>query len=120
MWPLVAARALNTFGRAVISATVFWELYDRTSDTLVLAGVGFVQVVPVVALFVAAGRLVDRSDRRQLTTAAAGLTGGVGIGLAIASLVHAPLAVYFALLFFQGCLNAVHAPASISLIPLII
>ena len=29
---LVGARALNTFGRAVISATVFWELYDRTDS----------------------------------------------------------------------------------------
>ena len=26
---LVAARSLNTFGRAIISATVLWELYAR-------------------------------------------------------------------------------------------
>ena len=38
---------------------------------LVIAGVGLVQVIPVVLLFVPAGSLVDRSDRRTLTTLAA-------------------------------------------------
>jgi MFS family permease len=120
IYRLVAARALNTFGRAVISATVFWELFERTKDNLVVGGVGLVQVIPVAALFVASGRLVDRSDRRMLTTVAAALTGAVGLGLAAASLSAAPVWVYFALLLAQGCVNSVHAPASSSLIPLII
>ena len=117
---LVSARSLNTFGRAIISATVFWELYERTHSKLVLSEVGAVQVLPVVLLFVKAGELVDRSDRRYLATIAAALTGGVGLGLAAASWWHAPVELYLVLLFFQGCLAAVHAPASVSLIPLII
>lgn len=117
---LVGARSLNTFGRAVISATVFWELFVRTGDELVIAGVGLVQVVPVILLFVPSGALVDRVDRRTLTTLAAIVTGLVGIGLAVASAMHAPIAVYFALLFVQGCTASVHNPASASLIPLII
>ncbi len=120
MVPLVGARSLNTLGRAVISATVLWELYARTHDTLVIAGVGLVQVIPVVLLFVASGALVDRSDRRLLATIAAMVTGLVGVGLAVASAVDAPLPVYFALLLVQGCVTSVHAPASSSLIPLII
>jgi MFS family permease len=99
---------------------VLWELYARTSSKLVLASVGLVQVVPVVLLFIAAGALVDRSDRRSLTTAAAGAVGAIGLGLAWASYTDAPVAVYLALLFVQGCVTAVHAPASSSLIPLII
>lgn len=117
---LVAARSLNTFGRAVLSATVLWELYDRTHDTLVLAAVGVVQVVPVIALFVPVGALVDRVDRRLLTTAAAALAGVIGLGLAAASLFSAPVAVYLGLLLLYGCINAVHAPASASLVPMII
>ena len=117
---LVGARALNSFGRAVLGTTVFWELYERTSSTLVLAAVGLIQVIPVVALFVPVGTLVDRSDRRTLTTLAAGLAGAVGLGLAAASRVEAPVVVYLALLLGYGCLTAVHAPASVSLIPLII
>jgi MFS family permease len=117
---MVGPRALNTLSRTVISSTVLWELYDRTDDNLVIAAVGAVMVMPVVLLFVPAGRLVDRNDRRMLATAAAAVTGGVGVGLALASWVHAPVALYLILLFVQGCVTAVHAPAASSLVPMII
>jgi MFS family permease len=117
---LVGARALNTFGRAVLTTTVGWELYARTDSKPLLAAVGVVQVLPVVLLFVHAGTLVDRSDRRALATAAATITGLIGLGLALVSALGAPIALYFALLFAQGCVTAIHAPAVASLIPLII
>ena len=117
---LVGARSLNTFGRAILSTTALWELYDRTGDKLVLAAVGLVQVIPVVLLFVPVGTLVDRSDRRTLTTATAALAGAVGLALALASFFAAPVAIYLLLLLGYGCITAVHAPASVSLIPLII
>jgi MFS family permease len=117
---LVGARSLNTFGRAVISATVLWELYERTHSKLVISFVGIVQMIPVIVLFVPSGALVDRSDRRTLTTVAATGTGMVGVGLAIASFLDAPVQVYLALLLVSGCMTVIHAPASSSLIPLIV
>jgi MFS family permease len=117
---LVAARSLNTFGRSVLNATVLWELYERTHNPVVIAAVGLAQVFPVVALFVPAGTLVDRSDRRALATGAATLTGLVGLGLAAASARGAPVGLYLALLLVQGCVTVIHAPAVASLIPLII
>ena len=117
---LVAARSLNTFGRAVLNATVLWEIYERTSSKLMLAAVGLAQVVPVVLLFVPAGTLVDRSDRRALATAAATTTGVIGLGLALVSALQTHVASYFVLLFAQGCVTAIHAPAVASLLPLII
>ena len=120
MFRFIGARALNTFGRAVISATVLWELYERTKDPLVLAAVGLVQVIPVVLLFVPSGALVDRMDRRRLATAAATLTGVIGIGLAIASALHAPVAVYLGLLLLLGCCTSIHAPSASSLLPMIL
>jgi MFS family permease len=117
---LVSARSLNTLGRAVLSTTVFWELYQRTHSNLVVAAVGLAQVIPVVSLFVPAGTLVDRSDRRALATIAALITGAVGIGLAVLSWLDAPLPLYFVLLLAQGCATSIHAPAVASLIPLIL
>jgi MFS family permease len=117
---LVGARSLNTVGRSILNATVLWELYARTHDKLVIAAVGLAQVIPVVVLFVPAGTLVDRSDRRALATAAAATTGVVGLALALASLLGAPIWLYFVLLFAQGCATVIHAPAVASLIPLII
>lgn len=117
---LVAARSLNSFGRAIISATVLWELWERTHNTFVLALVGIVQVIPVVLLFVPVGALVDRSDRRTLTAIAASLAGVIGVALAVASFLDAPIFVYLSLLLMFGCVTTVHAPSSVSLIPLII
>jgi MFS family permease len=117
---LVIARSLNTFGRAVLNATVLWELYERTGSKLALAAVGVAQVAPVVLLFVPAGTLVDRSDRRALATIAALATGLIGLGLALISASGAPIALYFGLLLAQGCATVIHAPAVASLVPLII
>jgi MFS family permease len=117
---LVGARSLNTFGRAVLNATVLWEIYARTSSKLLLAAVGLAQVIPVVLLFVPAGTLVDRSDRRELATIAATTTGLIGLGLALASALGAHVGLYFVLLFAQGCVTAIHAPAVASLMPMII
>ena len=116
VWRFVTARALNTFGRAVTNMTVLWELYDRTHDKLVLAGVGIMQVVPVVTLFAPVGRIVDRFDRRRLAAFAALGTGAIGLGLAIASATNAPVWMYFALLLLQGCVVAIHAPATSALL----
>lgn len=113
----IAARALNTFGRAVISATVLWELFARTRDPLVLAGVGAVQVLPVVLLFARTGDLVDRRDRRLLATAAAAGAGAIGALLAVASASAAPVAWYLALLLGLGVCTSLHAPAASALLP---
>ena len=117
---IVGARSLNTFGRQVINATVVWELYGDTHNFLVIAGLGLVQVVPVILLFVPAGTWVDRSDRRLLATWSVAITGLIGIGLALASAFGASALAFYALLFAQGCVNVVHAPSSASLIPLIL
>jgi MFS family permease len=72
--------------------------------------------VPVVALFLPAGWLVDHRDRRALTTLAALGVGLAGVGLALASAAHAPVPVYYALLFALGCATVVHSPASSALV----
>ena len=116
----VTARALNTFGRAVISATVGWELFARTGDPLVFAYVGAVQVLPVLLLFTWSGALADRSDRRKPAGFAATGTGLIGLGLGVASWLHAPVPAYLVLLLALGCMTSVHAPSASTVFPLIV
>ena len=116
-WRFVGGRATNTFGRAIINTVVLWDLWELTRDKWVLASVGVMQVLPVLLLFSRAGWLADQLDRRKLASSAGFAMGMVGVGLAIASALHAPVAAYLALLFVQGCVVAVHAPATASLLP---
>ena len=70
--------------------------------------------MPVILLFVPAGALVDRSDRRDAAPRSPRpAPARVGLGLALASYLDAPVAVYLALLVVQGCITVVHAPASV-------
>jgi MFS family permease len=117
---IAAARALNAFGRQILSVAVGWELYERTRSPLTLGLVGLVQVVPVVALFLPAGWLVDHRDRRMLTTISATVTGLAGVGLALASATGAAVPVYYALLFVLGCATVLHSPASSALVATIV
>lgn len=114
------ARALNTLGRQILSVAVGWELYELTGSTLTLGLVGLVQVIPVVALFLPAGYLVDHRDRRALTTLAASVTGVAGLGLAVASHWSMPVPFYYGLLFLLGCATALHSPAASAYIPTIL
>src|SRR5262249_22386809 len=95
-------------------------LYARTNSKLVLAAVGFAQVIPVVLLFVPAGTIVDRLDRRALATAAATTTGVIGLGLAPPGALAAPGSLYPRPRGAEGCVTAIHAPAVASLMPMII
>nr|HEX4315377.1 MFS transporter [Kofleriaceae bacterium] len=117
---VVGGRALNTFGRQVITTTVLWELYERTGDNLTIAFVGLVQVLPVIALFVPSGAFVDNSDRRRVTTVCSLLIGVVGLLLGAASATDAPLPTFFVILLGLGAINSVFSPATASLIPLVL
>lgn len=114
------ARSLNTLGRQILSVAVGWDLYERTGSPLTLGLVGLVQVVPVLALFIPTGYLVDTRDRRALTTAATLGTGLAGLGLAVASAEGAPVPVYYALLLLLGCSTALHSPAASAYLPSIL
>jgi MFS family permease len=74
------------------------------------------QVLPVLVLFIPIGIIVDRFDRRRLAMVAALGTGVVGLGLTCASVLAAPVWVYFALLVGQGCVSAIHSPATSALL----
>ena len=46
-----------------------WYLYDRTGSALALGWVGLAQFLPVILLFLPAGHLADRFDRRRVMVA---------------------------------------------------
>ncbi|HEY4244888.1 MAG TPA: MFS transporter [Kofleriaceae bacterium] len=117
---LAAGRALGTLAQGLVGPALSWELWERTHSKLVLALIGLTLVVPVIALFVPAGELIDRVDRRR--TAALTATGSaiVAAGLAVASATLAPLPIIFALLFVQGCMTVLHSPSASSIVPLVV
>ncbi len=61
-------------GTQMQTATVVWEVFQRTDDYFMVGLVDLVLVIPVLSLVLLAGHVADRLDRRLVLMAAVGLT----------------------------------------------
>lgn len=57
---------LALLGRQAVSIAVMWEIYQWTGSATALGLVGFINVIPLLALSLKAGSLADRHDRRSI------------------------------------------------------
>ena len=116
----LAGNMLSLLGLQMQTFAVTWEIYDRTRSNLALAWVGLVQVVPVILLFLPAGHLIDRMDRRRVLIAALGVAMFSSLGLAFSSANKADVVWSYLFLFFIGTARAFLQPARAALLPQIL
>ncbi|MFF7890102.1 MFS transporter [Streptomyces sp. NPDC020794] len=111
-------QALSGFGSQMTLVAVMFQVWQMTKSTTWTGAVGLAQAIPLVALGLFAGSLVDRVDRRKfylLTTS----------GQAVCSLLlalqgflgHLPVAGVLGLVAVQSCFVAGGGPASRTFIP---
>lgn len=111
-------QTLSGFGSQMTLVAVMFQVWQMTKSTTWTGAVGLAQAIPLVALGLFAGSLVDRVDRRKfylLTTS----------GQAVCSLLlalqgflgHLSAAGVLALVAFQSCFVAGGGPASRTFIP---
>jgi MFS family permease len=102
------------------TTAVSWEIYDRTKSKFALAMVGLVQIVPVVGLFMPAGHLIDRVDRRKILMAALLTAMICSTGLAYCSWTAAPVMWMYVFLLFIGVARTFMQPARAAFLPQIV
>ena len=102
------------------TVAVSWEIYDRTKSNLALALVGLVQIVPVVGLFMPAGHLIDRLDRRMILMCAVAAAALWSAGLAYCSATSAPVGWMYLMLLFIGVARTFMQPARAAFLPQIV
>jgi MFS family permease len=102
------------------TAAVSWEVYERTESTLALAMVGFVQIVPVIGLFLPAGHVIDRVSRRLVLvlSLSSGALWSAGLGWCSASGAHVGWVYLFLLL--TGVARTFIQPARAAFLPQIV
>jgi MFS family permease len=116
-----STRIATTIAMQTIAVAVGWQMYDLTHSALALGLVGLAQFLPLVALMLVVGPLVDRYDRRRIARVAQAVEG-VAIGvLCVATALHAttPLLIY-AMVAIVGAGRAFEHPALASLLPNIV
>jgi len=107
----------SSTGLQMLSTAIGWEIYDRTGNALVLGATGLARALPVIALTLPAGTLVDRGDRQKILAATQVGFGLIAIALSTSSALHAPIWVFFALLLASGCVRSFNAPSRGALLP---
>jgi MFS family permease len=108
----ILATFLSSLGEQMLVVAIGWELYQRTSSPLALGLVGLVQVLPVMALSLPAGSLVDRTNRRRMVIAARSLALFSVLGLLLLSFLQGPLILIYACLLLIGIAEAFGSPAN--------
>ncbi len=111
---------ISSTGLQMLGLAVGWEMYERTDDPLMLGWIGVARALPVLALALPAGHLIDTFDRRKvlaLTQVAFAIMIGA---LAIASHLKAPVWITYLLLTLSGCARVFNGPSRATLLPLIV
>jgi MFS family permease len=113
---LVVGAFLSMFGRQMLTVAIGWELYERTSSALVLGGVGLAQVIPLIALFLPAGYIADRYNRKQVVIVSQVVLVLASLALTMLSYVHGSLFLIYACLAVMGGAQSFSNPASSALV----
>ncbi|RTL33492.1 MAG: MFS transporter [Burkholderiales bacterium] len=117
----LVARLLAVLSTQVQAVVVAWQVYDLTREPIALAYVGLAQFLPMLALLLPAGDLIDRYSRKPILTLAWG-TSALSAGLLwwLAGHGSAGVTGIYAVLVLFGCARAFSAPALQSLLPQIV
>jgi MFS family permease len=107
----------SSLGLQMLSTAVMWEVYERTDSAFMLGLTGLARALPVIALTLPAGTLVDHGDRKRILSTTMVAFGGVALAMAAASRWHAPVWVLFALLVASGCVRSFNAPSRGAILP---
>src|SRR5271167_203006 len=117
------ARFCIVFCTEMQSVAVGWQVYEITRRPLDLGLTGLVQFLPGVLLFLVAGHITDRFDRRKLLTLCyVGFATSSALLLLITLRVAAlhrtgSVTPIFAVLFLVGAVRSFSMPASRALLP---
>jgi MFS family permease len=111
-------QSLSGLGGQMTLVAVMYQVWDATGSTVWTGAVGLAQAVPLVALGLFAGTLVDRADRRRIYLVTT--TGQIVCAalLALQALLGpGPVGVVLALVALQSCCAAAGGPASRTFVP---
>ncbi len=96
---------------------VGWDLYERTGSPLALGFVGLANFLPVLILFIPAGQIADRYDRRKIVEASLAIWALGTAALAAAALLGAGATWLYLGCILTSIANVLHRPARDALLP---
>lgn len=97
-----------------------WEVYERTNSAFHLGLIGLCRALPVIALALPAGQIVDTLNRKRVLIGTQFAFALVSAGIAAASYFQASLFWLYVLVVLSGCARVFNGPSRSSLLPQLI
>jgi MFS family permease len=116
---LFAAQAVSDIGDGITMLLVLLVINDLTGSTVALAAMAIAYAVPAFTIGLAAGVIVDRSDRRRVMLTSDLLRAGIVLSLALVQ-TAALLPLMYLLGFLQAGVGTFFRPARAALLPHIV
>lgn len=117
---LIAGSFLTTILQQTQAVALGWDIYERTGSAMALAFMGLVQVVPVILLFLPAGQMADRFDRRWIMVLSQLLWCAGSIELALSAWMGASVTWMYLGLAASGTAMVINRPARDALLPQVV
>lgn len=115
------ARMVAVLATQIQAVVVGWQVYQATGEAMSLAWVGLAQFLPMLALLMPAGDMVDRFNRKLLLAASWAVQALCAALLWLLSArLHWGLGWLYVVLVLFGCARAFTGPALQSLLPQIV
>jgi MFS family permease len=109
-----------SMGLQMQGTALAWEIYDRTHDALSLGFVSLSRALPVLALALPAGQIVDLLDRRKVLIWTQIAFAAASVLLTLGSYHAVPIAWMYVLVALTGCARVFNGPSRASLLPQIV
>lgn len=110
----------SSTGLHILTATILWEIWERTESAMAIGASGLARAVPVIAFAMLAGHVADRHNRKRIVALTQSCFAIIALLFAAAAWYELPVETLYALLFASGVVRAFNGPSRASLLPLIV
>ena len=108
---LTAQTLLTNLVQHAQTVAVGWDLYERTGSALALGVLGLIQFAPVILLFLPAGEIADRFDRRHVVVLGLAIWGAANLLLAWTAASAAPVEWIYVAAAATGAAQVINRPS---------
>ncbi len=117
-------RLVSVLGQQMFAMALGWEIYERTCQTsysaLALGLVGLTLMVPMFLFTLPAGHIADNYNRKRIIVSMASVMAAASLGVAVVSLLQAPLYWIYVCLFIGGTARTFSWAANAAFLPALV
>jgi len=117
---LIMMAFLTAIVQQAQGVAIGWDIYERTGSALALGWAGLAQFAPIAVLFLPAGQIADRHDRRRVIAWSLGLWSVAALVLASASHFDAGVGWIYVAIVGTGASIVLNRAARDAMVPKIV